>query len=164
MKTIQEALEHELQDLYSAESQILEALPLMAQRASNATLRKAFETHLKQTEKQRERLEKACQILGCEPEGELCMGMQGLLEEAEKLMGEEYPNELMDALLIGAAQKVEHYEIAGYGTVCTLAKTAGQPKIADLLDKTLNEEKATDEKLTKIAEEKVNKKAVKATV
>ncbi|GAA4419821.1 ferritin-like domain-containing protein [Nibrella viscosa] len=162
MKNFNELLEHELQDLYSAETQITEALPMMIQQVSNDQLRQAFEMHLKETEEQIRRLEQACQMLGCEPEGETCMGMQGLLEEAESLMSEIDDEKLLDAALIGAAQKVEHYEIAGYGTVRTLAQLAGKQDIAQLLEQTLQEEKNTDEKLTRIATDNVNQLAKQA--
>jgi len=161
MKTVDELLEHELQDLYSAETQALEAYPMLIDSVTDPQLKKALEMHQKQTEKQVERLEEACRIVGCEPEGEVCLGMQGLIEETETML-DELEGDITDAALIGAAQKMEHYEIAAYGTIRTLAQMAGKQEIADLLEQTLQEEKDTDEKLTKLATEKVNKKAMKS--
>ncbi|WP_266362494.1 YciE/YciF ferroxidase family protein [Tellurirhabdus rosea] len=158
MKTVNELLEHELQDLYSAETQALEAYPTLIESAQDQQLKKAFEMHMKQTQKQVERLEKACELMGCDPEGETCVGIQGLIEETENVL-DEVEGEIADAALIGCAQKMEHYEIAAYGTARTLAQQAGMREIADLLEQTLNEEKETDAKLTKIAEGRVNKKA-----
>ncbi len=155
-------MEHTIQDLYSAEQQALEAMPQLAQRVQNEQLRKAFEQHQQETEQQVQRLEQIAQQLGIETEGETCVAMEGLIEEAQQLLDELEDGDLADAAIIGAAQKMEHYEIACYGTARTLAQQAGQQEIADLLEQTLNEEKATDEKLTKIATSKVNKQAVQS--
>lgn len=155
-------MEHTIQDLYSAEQQALEAMPQLAERVQNAQLRKAFETHMKETEKQVERLEQIADQLGIDPEGETCVAMQGLIEEAQDLLEQLEDGDLADAAIIGAAQKMEHYEIACYGTARTLARQAGQEEVADLLEQTLEEEKATDEKLTQIAVSKVNQKAADA--
>lgn len=162
MKTMDEFMEHTIQDLYSAEQQALEAMPQLAERVQNAQLRKAFETHMKETEKQVERLEQIADQLGIDPEGETCVAMQGLIEEAQDLLEQLEDGDLADAAIIGAAQKMEHYEIACYGTARTLARQAGQEEVADLLEQTLEEEKATDEKLTQIAVSKVNQKAADA--
>ncbi|WP_080054296.1 YciE/YciF ferroxidase family protein [Spirosoma aerolatum] len=162
MKNMQDLMEHTIQDLYSAENQILEALPQLISKAQSSQLRQAFEQHQRQTEKHVQRLEQVAKQLDIDPDGETCMAMQGLIEEAQDLLDQLDGDEITDAALIGAAQKVEHYEIASYGTARTLAQQAGQDKIADLLQQTLEEEKQTDEKLTEIATTKANQKAVKA--
>ncbi|KAB7733274.1 DUF892 family protein [Rudanella paleaurantiibacter] len=154
-----ELMEHTIQDLYSAEQQALEAMPQLAERVKNTKLRQAFITHMRETEQQVKRLEQIAQQLGIEPEGEVCLAMQGLIEEAQDLIDQLEEGELADAAIIGAAQKMEHYEIASYGTARTLAQQAGQQQVAELLEQTLNEEKATDEKLTVIATGGVNQKA-----
>ena len=155
-------MEHTIQDLYSAEQQALEAMPQLAQRVQNDQLRQAFEVHQRETEQQVQRLEQIAQQLGIEPEGETCMAMQGLIEEAQDLLAKLDDGNLADAAIIGAAQKMEHYEIAAYGTARTLAQQAGRQEVADLLEQTLQEEKATDEKLTTIATSKVNQQAAKS--
>ncbi|WP_019988009.1 DUF892 family protein [Rudanella lutea] len=154
-----EFMEHTIQDLYSAEQQALEAMPQLAERVQNDKLRQAFTTHMRETEQQLQRLEQIAQQLGIEPEGEVCLAMQGLIEEAQDLIDQLEDGELADAAIIGAAQKMEHYEIASYGTARTLAQQAGQQQVAELLEQTLNEEKATDEKLTVIATSGVNQQA-----
>lgn len=162
MNTMDEFMEHTIQDLYSAETQALEAMPQLAQRVQNEQLRQAFEVHQRETQQQVQRLEQIAQQLGIDTEGETCLGMQGLIEEAEDLLSQLEDGDLADAAIIGAAQKLEHYEIACYGTARTLAQQAGQQEIADLLEQTLKEEKATDEKLTTIATSKVNQKAAQS--
>jgi len=162
MKTVNELMEHMIQDLYSAETQALEAMPQLASRVQNTELRQAFDTHQRETEQQVKRLEQIAQKMGISTEGETCMGMQGLIEEAQDLLDQLEDDQLADAAIIGAAQKMEHYEIAGYGTARTMAQQAGQQEIADLLEQTLQEEKSTDEKLTRIATGKVNQQATKA--
>lgn len=152
-------MEHTIQDLYSAEKQALEAMPQLAQRVQSDQLRQAFQTHQRETEAQVTRLEQIAQQMGIDPDGETCMAMQGLVEEAQDLLDQLEDGPVADAAIIGAAQKMEHYEIASYGTACTLAKQAGQQEVADLLETTLKEEKATDEKLTVIATSSVNQKA-----
>ena len=159
METMDEVMEHCLQELFAAETEGAKVLSRLAKEVSEPKLQQAFETHAKETEKQAERIAEACELLGIEPKGKPAIGLKGLVEEAEALM-KEVKNELLrDAVIIGAAQKIEHYEIAAYGTARTLAEEAGQDKVAKLLEKTLEEEKKTDEKLTKIAESRVNKKA-----
>jgi ferritin-like metal-binding protein YciE len=143
----------ELKDLYSAETQLVKALPKMAKAASSDELRRGFEEHLEQTRGHVERLEKVFKTLGESPKGKTCKGMQGLIEEGAEVMAEDFEGSLMDAALIGAAQRVEHYEIAAYGTVCAFAKELGESDQATLLNETLDEEKETDEKLTELAEE-----------
>lgn len=152
----------ELRDLYSAEQQILVALPKMAEAASHAELKRAFQSHLKQTEGQVARLETIFQALGEKPTGKTCAAMKGLIKEGDELIKEGLEPDVLDAALIGAAQKVEHYEMAGYGTARTWAKRLGEQDACALLQQTLEEEAATDEKLTKLAETKVNKDAVAA--
>ncbi len=162
MKTMDELMEHTIQDLYSAEKQALEVMPQLAQRVQNDQLRQAFQLHQRETEGQVVRLEQIAQQMGIDPDGETCMAMQGLIEEAQDLLAELEEGPVADAAIIGAAQKMEHYEIASYGTARTLAQQAGQQAVADLLETTLKEEKAADENLTTIATGSVNKKAAQA--
>jgi ferritin-like metal-binding protein YciE len=143
----------ELKDLYNAENQLVKALPKMAKAASSEELRTGFEEHLEQTRGHVQRLEQIFQTLGESPKGKKCKGMEGLVEEGSEVMEEDFEGSLMDAALIGAAQRVEHYEIAAYGTVCAFAEELGDTEGASLLSETLHEEKETDEKLTKLAEE-----------
>jgi ferritin-like metal-binding protein YciE len=160
--TFRECYVEELRDLYDAENQILTALPKMAQAASHAELRKAFESHLRQTEGQVARLEKIFDALGEKPTGKKCVAMAGLIKEGDELIKEGLEPDVLDAALIGAAQKVEHYEMAGYGTARTWAKRLGEQEACQLLQQTLEEEAATDEKLTKLAEPRINKDAMAA--
>ena len=159
METLQELLVHELQDLYNAENQIIKALPRMAKRTTSTELREAFEEHLSQTEMQAQRLERALALLDAPVRGKTCDGMQGILEEGRKLMEEDSSDDVLNAGLIAAAQKVEHYEIASYGTVRTWARLCGEEEVADLLQATLDEEGEADHRLTEIAESFVNPKA-----
>lgn len=149
---------NELKDLYSAEKQITRALPKMAKASTSEELRSAFEEHLEQTKGQIERLDRVFEILGKTAGGKTCQGMKGLIEEGQEVMEEAEEGEIRDAAMIGAAQRVEHYEIAAYGTVRTLAQLMGQKEIAQLLQETLDEEGQTDKKLTSIAQ-RVNKEA-----
>jgi ferritin-like metal-binding protein YciE len=149
----------ELKDLYSAENQLVKALPKMAKAASSDELRKGFEEHLEQTKSHVERLEQIFGSLGESPKGKKCMGMEGLIKEGSEVVGEDFEDAVMDAALIGAAQRVEHYEIAAYGTACEFAKILDEPKHASLLGETLNEEKETDQKLTDLSRE-INTKAI----
>jgi ferritin-like metal-binding protein YciE len=143
----------ELKDLYSAESQLIKALPKMAKAASSEELKKGFEEHLEQTRGHVERLEKIFQAIGESPKGKKCMGMEGLIKEGSEVMDEDFEGALMDAALIGAAQRVEHYEIAAYGTAAEFARILDETEHVDLLEETLQEEKQTDEKLTELAKE-----------
>lgn len=152
-------LEHEIQDLYSAESQIIEALPLMEKAADDAQLKKAFKTHLDQTKKQRERLDKIAKQMGIKTGGHTCKAMEGLVKEGQETIKMEASAEVRDAALIAAAQRVEHYEIAGYGTAHHYADMLGEREVAELLAETLDEEKDTDELLNDLAIEKINKDA-----
>ena len=162
MTTLQDLFKEELQDIYSAETQITTALPKMAKAATSPELRRAFEEHLRQTEQQIKRLEQIFQTLGEKPGGKTCKGMQGLLKEGEDLLKEDASPAVLDAGLISAAQRVEHYEIAAYGTVRTYAQEMGDKESARLLQETLNEEGETDKKLTRLAEQHINMKAQKA--
>lgn len=159
IKTLEDLLTEELKDLYSAENMIVKALPKMAKNTQSRELRSAFEEHLRQTEDQVKRLEKACSELGISPRGKKCVGMEGLLEEGKEIMTNGEDPSTLEAGLIGAAQKVEHYEIAAYGTAAAHARQLGFNSVASLLNQTLEEEKMTDEKLTKIAENQVNVQA-----
>ena len=152
----------ELKDLYNAESQLLKALPKMAKAASSGELRQGFEEHLEQTKGQVQRLEQIFQKLGESPKGKKCRGMEGLIEEGSEVMEQDFDGAVKDAALIGAAQRVEHYEIAGYGTVRSIAETLGEDDHVSLLEETLEEEKETDEKLTHLAEQ-INKEASQLT-
>src|SRR5579862_2244647 len=143
----------ELKDLYNAENQLLKALPKMAKAASSEELRQGFEEHLEQTRGHVERLEKIFKSLDESPKGKKCMGMEGLVKEGSEVMSEDFEGALMDAALIGAAQRVEHYEIAAYGTVSEFAKLLGENEHVSLLEETLQEEKDTDKKLTSLAKE-----------
>jgi ferritin-like metal-binding protein YciE len=143
----------ELKDIYNAESQLVKALPKMAKAVTSQELRQGFEEHLEQTKGHVQRLEQIFQKLEENPKGKKCKGMEGLVEEGAEVMGEDFEGSLMDAALIGAAQRVEHYEIAAYGTVCAFAEELGEDEHAELLKETLEEEKETDEKLTKLAEQ-----------
>ncbi len=159
LKNLNDLLEHQLKDLYSAETQILNALPKMANKATDPKLKEAFNKHLEETQEQKERLVKACDLLGIKPEGETCKAIEGLIKEASSFMEEDAEDAVMDAGLIAEAQRVEHYEISGYGTAHRYAKQLGHTEVADLLAKTLEEEKDTDEKLNDLAIEKINLEA-----
>jgi ferritin-like metal-binding protein YciE len=143
----------ELKDLYSAENQLVKALPKMAKGASSEELRQGFEEHLEQTKGHVQRLEQIFEALGESPKGKKCMGMEGLVKEGSEVLDEDYEGSVLDAALIGAAQRVEHYEIAGYGTVRAMAEALGEDEHVSLLTETLDEEKETDEKLTELAEQ-----------
>jgi ferritin-like metal-binding protein YciE len=151
----------QLKDLYSAETQILKALPMMADTASHPELKTAFQQHLDVTKQQVDRLEQIFNDLGESPKGHHCKGMEGLLKEGQDMMKEKAASDVMDAGLIAAAQRVEHYEIAGYGTVRNFADRLGQQNHVSLLQRTLDEEGQTDERLTRIAEQVVNTDAMR---
>jgi ferritin-like metal-binding protein YciE len=152
----------EMRDLYNAENQLLKALPKMAKKASTPELKEAFETHLDETQNHVERLEQIFTNLGKKPSGKTCKAMKGLIEEGSEMMSEDGPDSVIDAGIIAAAQRVEHYEIAGYGVVRTFASILGEDEAEDLLQETLDEEAAADEKLTEIAENTVNDDADEA--
>ena len=143
----------ELKDLYNAENQLVKALPKLARAAASDELRQGFEEHLEQTKGHVERLEKIFQMLDESPKGKKCKGMEGLIVEGSEVMEEDYEGSLLDAALIGTAQRVEHYEIAGYGTARSFAESLGQTDHVSLLNETLEEEKETDQKLTELAKQ-----------
>lgn len=151
ISTPRDLLVEELKDLYSAENQLLKALPKMAKAATNEALKAAFETHLDQTEGHVSRLEEIGEQLGESMKGKKCKAMEGLIAEGKEIIEEDAEPALLDLALIGAAQKVEHYEISGYGTVRTLAQISGEKDIIKLLQQTLDEEGATDKLLTTLA-------------
>jgi ferritin-like metal-binding protein YciE len=153
ISNLHDALVEEMRDILNGEKQITKALKQMAKNASSAQLREAFEEHLSQTEGQVERLEQAFEALDLKPRGKHCHGIEGLIEEGKKLLEEDAEPEVCDAMLIAAAQKVEHYEIATYGTLCTWAELLGLDEVANLLKENLAEEKETDEKLSQLASE-----------
>ena len=152
-------LEEQLKDMYSAEKQLLRVLPKMAKAASSQELRTALQEHTEVTKRQVERLEQVFESLGKKAKAKTCAAMQGLIEEANEIMGEEGEDAVLDAGIIAAAQKVEHYEIASYGTVRTWARLSGQEEAARLLQETLDEEAETDQRLTQLAESFVNPQA-----
>jgi len=159
LASLDDLLAHELQDIYNAEGQILKALPKMIKAATHPDLKAAFEEHRIQTEGQVRRLEQAFKLLGVPARGKKCDGMAGLLEEGKKVMEENAETPVLDAALIGAAQKVEHYEIASYGCLCTYAEMLGYDQVHDLLGQNLDEEESTDQKLTALAENVINQEA-----
>jgi ferritin-like metal-binding protein YciE len=152
-KNLRKLYVDELKDLFSAESQLLNALPKMAKAASSDELRTGFEKHLEQTKGHVQRLEEIFQLLDESPKGKKCVGMEGLVKEGSEVMEEGFEEAVLDAGLIGAARRVEHYEMAAYSAVCEFAKVLGQTKHASLLEKTLAEETQTDEKLANLAKE-----------
>ena len=160
LDTLQQLYTGELRDLYHAESQLLKALPKMAKAASSEELKDAFEKHLKQTKGHVERLEQVFQELGEKPKGKTCRAMKGLIEEGSEILKQDGDESVIDAGIIVAAQKVEHYEIAGYGSVRTFAHLLGQNKAAEVLQTTLDEESETNELLNRLAESVVNPEAL----
>ena len=159
MKNLKELFEHQLKDLYSAESQLMEALPKMIKKAADGKLKSAFEAHLEETKTHKSRLEAICKELDIKPTGEKCKAMEGLIKEAEGFMDEADNDDIMNVGLIAEAQRVEHYEISGYGTAVRFAKELGHKDIAAKLQKTLDEEYDADNKLDKLAENRLNAKA-----
>ncbi|MDQ2732513.1 MAG: ferritin-like domain-containing protein [Armatimonadota bacterium] len=160
MESLKDLFVEELKDIYSAETQITKALPKMAKAATTPELKAAFETHLEETKGQIARIEQIFEKLGGSPKGKTCKAMQGLVEEGSELLEEKPDKAVLDAGLIAAAQRVEHYEIAAYGTARTYALELGHKDVAKLLQETLDEEGKTDKLLTKLAESVVNLKAV----
>ncbi len=159
LQSLRDLLVDQLKDLYSAENQIIKALPKMARTAANQDLANGFEEHLEQTREHARRLEQICEQLNVTPKGKKCTAIEGLIEEGKELMSQDAEPVVMDAGLIAAGQKVEHYEMAGYGCVRTWAEQLGLHDVAGTLQQTLDEEKATDEKLTHLAEDMVNQQA-----
>jgi len=160
-KTLKDLFVDQLQDAYSAETQLTKALPKMAKAANSSELRAGFEQHLKETQNQVTRIERVCEQIGCKASGNTCEAMKGLVTEGEEIIGLGLETDAQDAGLIAAAQKVEHYEIALYGSLCAFAKQLGHSDAARILHETLEEEKRTDEKLTEIAKQRVNPAAKK---
>jgi ferritin-like metal-binding protein YciE len=160
LNSLEKLYVEQLKDIYSAEKQLVKALPKMAKKASSAELTLAFEEHLEVTKNQVERLERLFDRMEKTPRGKKCMGMEGLIKEGEELMGEDADEETLDAGLIAAAQKVEHYEIAAYGTVRTYAEMLGDTHAARELERSLEEEKQTDQRLNKLALSTVNIEAL----
>ena len=160
-ESLQKLYIEQLKDLHSAEEQILEALPKMVKMTKHAELKRAFQEHYQQTEQQKQRLEKLGEILGEDLTGHFCKGMEGLILEGEEIMKEFNDSDVLDAGLIAAAQRVEHYEMAGYGCARTYAHMLGLTDQAEILQRTLDEEGDTDEKLTDLAESVVNIDALK---
>src|ERR1041385_4358037 len=163
LNTLRDLYIEQLRDLYDAEKQLTKALPKMAKASTSPKLKEAFETHLRQTEGHVKRLEQVFAGLDMAPRGKKCKAMQGLVEEGSEMMDENAEPEVMDAGLIAAAQRVEHYEMAGYGTVRTYAQTLGEKQAVTLLQQTLDEEKHADELLTQIAENTTNVQAKQGT-
>jgi len=159
MKTMEDLFYALLQDVYYAEKQLLKTLPKLAKKAANDQLEAAFLEHRDQTEGHIERLEKAFEMIGKKAKGKKCDAILGIIAEGEEVLKEAKDDEIRDAGMIGAAQAAEHYEIARYGTLCAWAKTIGKPEIARQLHQTLEEEKQTDERLSKIAKDSVNQAA-----
>lgn len=162
IKTLEDLFIHELSDAYSAEKQMSKALPRLARAADASELAEAFQSHLQETEVQIERLEQVTQMLGMKLKRIKCEAMEGLVEEGKEIIDKVEQGPVRDAALIAAAQKVEHYEIASYGTLCAVARRLGHEQAADVLDQTLEEEKSTDRKLTALAEREANQQAARA--
>lgn len=160
LKSLDDLLLKELRDLYSAENQIIKALPKMVHAASSAALQQALEDHLEVTEIQAKRLEDIFEFLSASTRGAKCTAMEGLLKEGSELLEEDAEPAVRDAGIIGAAQRVEHYEMAGYGVARTFARLLGRDEIADILQQTLDEERDADESLTRLAESEINMAAV----
>jgi ferritin-like metal-binding protein YciE len=159
IKTMDDLFVHQLRDIYYAEKQITKALPEMIKKASDPQLKQGFQTHLRETENHVKRLEQAFEALGKKASGVDCPAIDGIVEEANDVVGEVDDKSVLDAALIAAAQAVEHYEMTRYGTLIAWAKQLGHSNVVTLLSQTLDEEKATDQKLTQIAEAKVNRRA-----
>jgi ferritin-like metal-binding protein YciE len=159
IKTMNDLFVHQLQDIYYAEKQLVKTLPKMAEKATEKQLKDGFLTHLDETRTHVERLEQVFQMHGAEAKAVNCLAIDGIIEEAEEVSGEVEDRSVLDAALIDSAQAAEHYEIARYGSLIAWAKQLGRNDCASLLQKTLDEEKATDKKLTSLAESKVNLRA-----
>lgn len=160
MRELKDLLEHEVKDLYSAEKQLLEALPKMVKASSNPELQKAFSDHLEETKGQFDRIQKVCDLMEINPGNAKCDAMAGLIEEGEDMVKEDATASVKDAGLIAAAQRVEHYEIAGYGTAHHFASALDLSEVASLLEQTLNQEKSADATLNKLAKSSINQKAM----
>jgi ferritin-like metal-binding protein YciE len=163
LKTLEDLFVHELRDLHSAEKQLIKALPKIAKAATSEKLRRGIEEHLEETRHQEDRLDQILEQLGKSSRGARCEAMEGLIEEGQRMIDEDAEPHVRDAGLISMAQRVEHYEIAGYGTARTYAKLLGHGEAEDLLQQTLDEERAADEKLTELAMSEINVGALQVT-
>ena len=159
IKNMDDLFVHTLRDIYYAEKQIVKSLPEMIEKASNQQLKQGFQTHLRETENHVKRLEQVFELIGKQAQGVDCPAIDGIIEEAEDVAGEVQDKTVLDAALIAAAQAVEHYEMTRYGTLIAWAKQMGRSDAATLLNQTLEEEKATDKKLTQMAESNINRRA-----
>lgn len=162
LDNLENVLELQLRDLYSAEEQLIEALPKMSEAASSPSLKSAFQNHLAETKRQKGRLEQAFKLLGKEVQSETCDAMEGLISEGNEVISADGEPEVRDAALIAAAQRVEHYEMAGYGCARAFARQLGHDSVANLLKETLDEERQADKKLTEVAESFINEAAARA--
>lgn len=162
LKDLTDLLNHEIQVLYDAEKLLIAAIPRMAEKAKDPELKAAFQTHLEETKMHKERLEQVAKLLGIDPDGDKSPSMKGLIAESEKVMHKDATPEALDAALICGAQKVEHYEIAGYGTAAHIALGLGYDEVHKILNQTLSEEQATDTKLNNLAKGTINRKAAQA--
>ena len=160
MKNLKDLFEHQLQDLYSAETQLTKALPIMAKNAPDAKLKKAFEDHLEETKQHKTRLEEISKELKFDPNKETCKAMKGLIKESSDFMNEVKDDDVKNAGMIAEAQRIEHYEISGYGTAVRYAKELGHKDIAKKLQMTLDEEYNADKTLNDLAEKRLNRKAI----
>ena len=159
LKSLEDLFEHQLKDLYSAEKQAIAAMPKMAKTAQDPALKEALEAHLAETKEQKARLEKVCELVGISPGRIVCKAMQGLVAESEETISEDATPEVKDAALIAASQRMEHYEIAGYGTAAHYAERLGHQEAAELLRQILQEEQKTDTLLNDLAKNSINQKA-----
>jgi len=162
LTSLQDALIEEIKDLYDAEHQLIKALPEMAEAATNGALQSAIDAHLEETRGQISRLEEVFELLDERPKGKHCAGIAGIIEEASEALGEDAPGSVIDACIIAGGQRAEHYEMAAYGTVVAWARTLELEQVAQLLEQTLEEEKAADEKLSDLAEAGINQSAMEA--
>lgn len=162
LSTLNEALESQLNDIYDAEKQLVQKLPQVAQAVSNPSVRKAIENHLEETRQQINRLDQVFNLLDSTPQTKTCAAMRGILQEADEVLSSAGNQKVKDAVIVGALQRVEHYEIAAYGTVCAFADELDLDDVADLLEETLEEEKDADKKLTGLAEGGIFRESVNA--
>ncbi|WP_142785958.1 ferritin-like domain-containing protein [Changchengzhania lutea] len=160
MKTLQDLFEHEIKDLYSAEKQLVEALPNMVKAASDKKLQEAFSSHLEETKEQFDRIHRICESLDINPTSTKCKAMEGLIEECDGMINEDADADVKDAGLIACAQRVEHYEISGYGTAVRFAKELGHKDIAKKLQTTLDQEYQADQHMDNLAQGRLNKEAM----
>lgn len=160
LRTLEDLFQEQLRDLYSAETQLIDALPKMAEQAQDPMLKQAFQNHLQETQMQRQRLQQIAQAMDLDLDGHICKAMKGLIKEGEEMMSEDAEPEAMDAGLIACAQRVEHYEISGYGTAHHFAQRLGHTQAASLLDQSLSEEQNADTKLNNLAKGYINARAM----